>query len=145
MTIFNVLLKIQLTKFLLIVRGLPSYMTSCFHETGASVGLRSLNTTGVTCRNDPALSPSSETSPTAFPGSRALEAARSADSIRHEWGSVAQDPSLVHVRREPWEDTTIYPFSAKAFYVGVSSCLTRALGILRLDSLFVVYTHSQEL
>lgn len=90
----------------------------CACESGDLLGLRSLTASPVSSSNSAAVSSAAQLQRSSPAEQGSLEYATSADAVRHEWGSVAQEPSLLYVRREPWDEAAIFPFSAKAFYVG---------------------------
>ncbi len=88
----------------------------CDLTSGVSLGPRHLSTTHVNSNSTPSLASQPQNSSSAE--QRSFEFASPSDTVKREWGAVAKDPSLVYVRREPWDDSAIFPFSAKAFYVG---------------------------
>ena len=94
------------------------YTLSVF-TSGNFLGRRHLSATPVTSSNTPLLAIQPQASSSTE--QRPLEYPSTSDTGKHEWGSVAKDPSLLYVRREPWDKTAVYPFSAKAFYVGTTS------------------------
>ncbi|CAL8468601.1 g8141 [Coccomyxa elongata] len=96
----------------------PVSLFSFGSQQGDLLGLRYLTASPVGSSSSAAVSSAAQPQRNSSAEQGSLEYATSGDVVRHEWGSVAQEPSLLYVRREPWDEAAIFPFSAKAFYVG---------------------------